>query len=290
MRFADVVNQKKFSLVVQMDPPKGTDLTQSFNSALAVRGRVDAILFTNNPMATMRMNPIAPCSLFQQKTMETILTVNSRDRNRLAFQADLLAAWALGIHSLLLREGADPTYGDHPLAVPCNDLNLEGMLEAVASFREGKDLAGQTLDAPPSFHAGVGIDLSDDEKANRQKAAELAELAKRGAQFVVLGTTYDKDTVKLFSEAAAKSGIKVFASILLLKSVGMAKYLNNLAGAPKIPDEMIRKIQKAPIKPKACLEIAAEFMRELETLCNGVVVVPLGWESKIPELLDLFHP
>lgn len=290
MSFADVVSQKKFSLVVQMDPPKGTDLKQTTDAALAVRGRVDAILFTNNPMATMRMNPIAPCNLLQQKNVETILTVNSRDKNRLAFQGDLLAAWALGIRSLMLREGTDPTYGDHPLAVPCNDLNREGMLEVITTFRNGKDLAGQPLDTPSSFHAGVGIDLSDDEKENRQKAADLAKLAKLGAQFVLLGATYEKETVKLFSDAASKAGIKVFASVLLLKSVGMAKYLNNLAGAPNIPEEMIRKIQKAPIKPKACLELAAEFMRELETLCDGVVLVPLGWESKIPELLDLFHP
>jgi len=290
MRFAEVVNQKRFSLVVQMDPPKGTDLSSLLNAALAVRGRVDAVSFTDNPVATMRMSPIAPCQLLRQKNMEPILVINSRDRNRLAFQSDLLAAWALGVQSVILNQGGDPTYGDHPLAVPCNDLDVKGMLETVSSFREGKDLSGHPVDKAPSFHAGVSIEISDDEQANRKRAEGLAQLAKLGAQFVFLGPTYEKETIKAFSEAASATGMKVFASLLLLKSVGMAKYLNNMPGKPNVPEDVIHKIQKAPIKPKACLEIAADFMKEIESVCDGVVILPLGWEAKIPELLDLFHP
>ncbi len=290
MRFAEVVNQKKFSLIVQMDPPKGTDPTNLLNAALAVKGRIDAISFTDNPVATMRMSPIALCQHLQQKNMEPILVINSRDRNRLAFQSDLLAAWALGVQSVILNEGGDPTYGDHPLAAPCNDLDMKGMLEAVSSFREGKDLSGHPVEKAPSFHAGVNVEISDDEQTNRKRAEGISQLAKLGAQFVFLGPTYEKETIKAFSEAAAGTGMKVFASIVLLKSVGMAKYLNNMPGKPNVPEEVIRKIQKAPIKSKAGLEIAAGFMKELETVCDGVVILPLGWEAKIPELLDFYHP
>ncbi len=287
MRFAEVVNQKKFSLVVQMDPPKGTGADQLLESALAVRGRVDAVVFSDNPMAIMRMNPIAPCHMLHHKNMDTILSLNARDRNRLAFQGELLAAWALGIRSILLREGGDPAYGDHPLAVPCSDLKTEDMLEAVASFREGKDLAGQPLAEPASFHAGLAVDITDDEKANRNRVADLSRQAEQGAEFVFLGPTYNLDTVKEFSQAAAGTGIKVFPSVLLLKSAGMAKYLSSMPGTPNVPEEIIKKIRKAPVKPRACLEIAAETIQELKNSCDGAVIIPLGWEDKLPELLDL---
>jgi 5,10-methylenetetrahydrofolate reductase len=287
MSFADVVNQKDFSLVVQMDPPKGTEVDPLLASALAIRGRVDAVVFSDNPMAIMRMNPVAPCHMLQHKNMDAILTLNSRDRNRLAFQGELLAAWALGIRSLLLRVGRDSAYGDHPLAVPCNDLKREDMLEAVQSFREGKDLAGQPLSSPVPFHTGIAVDVSDDEQTNRNRAADLPRLAKLGAQFVFLGPTYNLDTVQGFSEAAAGTGVKLFASVLLLKSAGMAKYLNTMPGTPNVPDPIIKRIRKAPVKPRACLEIAAETIQELKKHCSGAVVIPLGWEDKLPELLDL---
>jgi len=287
MRFADVVNQKDFSLVVQMDPPKGTEVDALLGSALAVRGRVDAVVFSDNPMAIMRMNPVAPCHLLQHRNMEAILTVNARDRNRLAFQGELLAAWALGIRSVLFRQGRDSAFGDHPLSVPCTDLKREDMLEAVQAFREGKDLAGQPLSTPASFHAGLAVEVSDDEQTNRGRAADLPRLARLGAQFVFLGPTYHPDTVREFSEAAAGAGLKLFASVLLLKSAGMAKYLNNMPGNPKVPDSIIERIRKAPVKPKACLEVAAETILELKSYCNGAVILPLGWEDKLPELLDL---
>lgn len=287
MRFADVVNQKGFSLVVQMDPPKGTETAALVNAALAVRGRVDAVAFTDNPMAIMKMHPIAPCHLLRQKKVEAILSVNSRDRNRLSLQSELLAAWALDVRSVLFRKGEDPTYGDHPVTAPCADLTVESMLDVVATFRKGTDLSGQPIEAPPSFHAGVSVQVTDDPDANRSRAAGLARWAELGAQFVVLDSTYEVDTVQAFSQAASRAGIKLFASVLMLKSVGMAKYLNSIPGVPDIPEEIIQRIAKAPVKPRACLECAADFIRRIEKMCDGVFLVPLGWESKVPELLDL---
>ena len=289
MSFADVVNQKSFSLVVRMDPPKGGNLTQLIDTALAVRGRVDATCFSDCPMAVMRMNPLAPCHLLKQKNVETILNLNARDRNRLAIQSDLLAAWALGLRSILLCEGEDPSFGDHPLTRACRDLDLEGVLRVVSAFKEGKDLAGQPVAASPSFHTGIEIQLTDSGEENRRKAAALGKWAKLGVDFAFVGNTYDADTIKPFADAASESGIKVFASIVLLKSLGMAKYLNSIKGVPNIPPSVMEKITKAPIKQKACLEIAADFIRAVQKVVSGVVICPLGWEAKVPELLDLLQ-
>ncbi len=287
MSFADVVNRKGFSLVVRMDPPKGGDLTQLLDTALAVRGRVDATCFSDCPMAIMRMNPLAPCHLLQQKKMETILNLSARDRNRLSVQSDLLAAWALGIRSVLLSAGEDPSFGDHPVTMPCRDLDLEGVMGAVSALKEGRDLAGQPVADSPNFHTGIEVPLSDDEEANRKKAADLGRWAKLGVDFVFVGNTYDAEMIKPYADAAAGTGLKVFASIVLLKSLGMAKYLNSIRGVPNIPDSVMQKIAKAPIKQKACLEIAADFVREVKGVSDGIVICPLGWESKVPDLLDL---
>ena len=289
MSFAEVVNQKAFSLVVRMDPPKGGDLTQLLDTALTVRGRIDATCFSDCPMAIMRMHPLAPCHLLQQKKMETILNLNARDRNRLSIQSELLAAWALGVKSVLLCEGEDPSFGDHPVTKPCKDLDLKGMLGAVSAFKQGKDLAGQPVAGSPSFHTGIEIQLTDDASLNQKKASDLGKWANLGVDFVFVGNTYDAGTIKPFADAAARTGVKVFASIVLLKSLGMAKYLNSIKGVPNIPEPVMQKIAKAPIKQKACLEIAADFVREIRKVCSGIVICPLGWETKVPELLDLLE-
>ncbi len=289
MRFADVVNQKKSPLVVRTDPPKGGDPTPLLETALAVRGRIDATCFSDCPMAIMRMNPLAPCHLLQQKKMETILNINARDRNRLSVQSELLAAWALGVRSVLLCEGEDPSYGDHPVTQPSKDIDLEGMLEVISAFAEGKDLAGQPLGGEIPFYAGIDMNLTDDPETNRRNASSLGRFAELGARFVFLGPSYDLEIVTTFVEAAAGTGIKVFGSVLLLKSLGMAKYLNSIKGIPDIPGPIMERILKAPMKQKACLEIAADTIREVREICDGAVIVPLGWEAKLPELLDLLQ-
>lgn len=288
MRFSQALSQKRFSLVVQMDPPKGPDPTPLVDTALSLRGRIDAVLFTDNPMAIMRMHPVAPCHLLAGKNMEAILQVTARDRNRLLFQSELLAAWALDVRSVLLRQGEDPSYGDHPLAAPCNDLTVEKMCEVVSCFKQGKDFSNLSLEASPAFHVGVEISLSDDHAHNERTAAEVAKWAQLGVDFLVLGPTFDTETVALFSRSAASAGLKVLASVLLLKSVGMAKYLNTIPGMTKVPEETIQRIARAPLKQRACLEIGAELLKQIETVCQGAVILPLGWEAKVGELLDLY--
>ncbi len=289
MRFSEVLNQKRFSLVVQMDPPKGTEIVPLLDAALSVRGRIEAVAFTDNPMAIMRMHPLAPCHLLLRKNMEAILYLNTRDRNRLLFQSELLAAWALDVRSVVLHEGEDLSYGDHPVARPCNDLDVAKMCEAIARFKEGKDLSGLPLQGPLPLHVGVSVPLSDDRMANERKAAEVGTWSSYGVDFLVLGPTFDVDTIKCFVDAAATTTLKVLASVLVLKSAGMAKYLNTIPGMPKVPEDTIKKIASAPLKQRACLEITAAFLRHIQGVCHGAVIVPLGWEAKLSELLDIYE-
>ena len=79
---------------------------------------------------------------------------------------------------------------------------------------------------------------------------------------------------------------QVFASIVLLKSLGMARYIARNVGHTHIPDSLIERIQSAPDKVKACLEIAGETTRALKQAgFAGVMLATIGWEDKLPEIL-----
>ena len=276
-------------LIIELDPPKGTNLQTFLDAALAVRGRVDGVRVTDNEHAIMRMAPLAPCLALRDKGFEPAMVINGRDRNRLSFQADLLCAAALGIKDIVIKQGHDPREGDQPLARTSGDLDLDTMLACVARLNSGKDLSGEALDGPTDFTVGVCLELSDDVNRNRQLADYLLKLKDFGVQSVTLSPTYDLNIIELFLPAAEQTGIKLYPSLLFLKSVTMIRYLNNLAGVPSIPQEFQKKMMQAPDKKSAGLQVAADFLGELQPLGEAVVLVSLGWKDRLPEFLNLIE-
>ena len=276
-----------YSLIAEIDPPKGANLAGFLDTALKVRGRVDSVRVTDSEHAIMRMAPIAPCLALKDKSIDPIMIITGRDRNRISFQADLLSAAALGIKKIVIKEGNDPAEGDQPVARTSGDLDLVSMLQCVAALNNGKDLAGEELDGATDFEIGVSMELSDDVNFNRERAEFFMQLGDYGVQSVTLGPTYDINIVEQFVPFAEKTGIKLYSSLMFLKSVTMIRYLNNLSGAPSIPQEFLKKMMQAPVKKDAGMQVAADFMEELAALGDGIVLLAIGWRGRLPEFLDL---
>ena len=278
-----------YSLIAEIDPPKGANLAGFLDTALKVRGRVDSVRVTDSEHAIMRMSPIAPCLALMDKTIDPIMIITGRDRNRISFQADLLSAAALGIKKIVIKEGHDPAEGDQPVARTSGDLDLISMLQCVAALNSGKDLAGEPLDGGTDFEIGVSMELSDDVNFNRERAEYFMQLGDYGVTSVTLGPTYDINIVEQFVPFAEKTGIKLYSSLMFLKSVTMIRYLNNLTGAPSIPQEFLKKMMQAPVKNDAGMQVAADFMEELSALGDGIVLLAIGWKGRLPEFLDLIE-
>lgn len=275
-----------YSLIAEIDPPKGVNLDTFLGTALQVRGRVDALRVTDCEHAIMRMSPVAPCLALKEKGIEPEMVITGRDRNRISFQADLLSAAALGIKKIVIKEGHDPAEGDQPVVRTSGDLDLVSMLQCVAAMNKGKDLAGESLDGATDFKVGVAMDLSDDVNFNRERAEFFKQLVQYGVQSVTLGPTYDLNIVEQFIPFAEQTGIQLYSSVMLLKSVTMIRYLNNLSGVPSIPQEFLKKMMDAPVKKDAGMQVAADFMRELAPLGDGVVLHAMGWRDRLPEFLE----
>ncbi len=275
------------TLIAEIDPPKGVNLDAFLSTALQIRGRVDTARITDCEHAIMRMSPVAPCLALKDKGFEPEMVITGRDRNRISFQADLLSAAALGIKNIVIKEGHDPAEGDQPVARTSGDLDLVSMLQCVAALNSGKDLAGESLDGGTNFNVGVAIDVSDDVNFNRERAEFFKQLADYGVQAVTLGPTYDVNIVEQFIPFAEQTGIKLFTSVMFLKSVTMVRYLNNLPGVPSIPQEFLKKMIQAPVKKDAGMQVAADLMRELAPLGDGIVLLAIGWRDRLPEFLDL---
>ena len=282
-------NSASHILIAEIDPPKGAYLDGFLDTALKVRGRVDSVRVTDSEHAIMRMSPLAPCLALMDRTIDPIMIITGRDRNRISFQADLLSAAALGIKKIVIKEGNDPAEGDQPVARTSGDLDLVSMLQCVRALNSGKDLAGEILDGATDFEVGVSVEVSDDVNFNRERAEFFMQLEEYGVTSVTLGPTYDLNIIEQFVPFAEKTGIKLYSSLMFLKSVTMIRYLNNMAGVPSIPQEFLKKMISAPVKKDAGMQVAADFMKELAALGNGIVLLAIGWRGRLHEFLDLIE-
>jgi 5,10-methylenetetrahydrofolate reductase len=256
-------------------------------SATKVRGRVDAFVVPEMSNAVMKMSSLGAAMLLQNKGLETVMQLCCRDRNRLALQADLLAAQALGVANIMAVTGEDPTYGDHHRARAVYDIDLIELLEAIRTLQSGRDMAGVELRGAPNFLVGSTVNSGASGGALDMELAELDKKVALGAKFFVTPPVFDLESFSGFMKKAANRQAKIIPTVLLLKSVGMARYIDRHLDNVSIPSEVISRIQKAQDKVGECVDIAAELVSGLRDMgCSGVLIVPLGWEHKLLDILD----
>ena len=114
----------EFAILAEIEPPKGVEISTMVTNATKVKGNVDAFVVPEMSNAVMRMSALGGAMILQGKGMETVMQINCRDRNRIAIQADLLAAYACGITNIMAVTGEDPSFGDHHQARSVYDIDL----------------------------------------------------------------------------------------------------------------------------------------------------------------------
>jgi 5,10-methylenetetrahydrofolate reductase len=275
-----------FVILAEMNTPKGVDTSQFLVNARRIKGRVDAVIVPDMDNGIMRMSALAGAVLMQQQGVEAIIHLYCRDRNRIALQGDILAAHALGIQNLIVVSGEDMLNGDHHEAPPVNDLDELGLLDAIRLLERGKDLGGNDLSGAPAFTVGCTIAPCGDEKS---LDCEL-ELSKRkveaGAKFIVTPPVFDVNRFEAFMDKAKGLGVPIIPTVFLLKSVGSARYIATNEPAAGISEELIGRIRRASDREMECIRIAGETIGALRNLSQGVRIVSLGWEHRLPGVLD----
>jgi len=287
MPLQERIRSGNFVILGEFEPPKGCDFSLLLKNANLSRGRLHGIVVPEMANAVLKASSLGSCAFFQREGIENVFQVCCRDRNRLALQADILAAAALGIKNIMAVSGEDIRFGDHPQARAVNDLDIMGLLETLQRLQNGKDLSGIELRGAPSFCVGSTIDtgapggLLTIELENLQKKIDL------GVQYLITNPIFDLHLFQEFIKRVDTSKIAVIPTVLLLKSVGMARYIDRNVKGISIPPEIIRDIQKAPDKVKECIRLAAEIVVRLKEMgMAGVMISTVGWEDKLPLILN----
>ena len=277
----------KFVVTAEVGPLKGTDTTEIREFAELLRGRIDAANVTDQQSSVMRLGSLATCHLLKQAGLEPVFQVTCRDRNRIALQSDLLSAWVLGVENVLAITGDLPSLGDHPQAKPVYDLDSVQLLQAITGLNEGSDMVGRELQGRPDFFPGAVVNPgADTEAAFELQLIKMEQKIKAGARFFQTQAIYDAAIFARFMKRVEAFGVPILVGIIPLKSAGMAKYMNKNVAGVSVPEALITRMAETEDKSRTGIEIAAGLVRELKDMCQGVHLMPIGWEKKVPAILD----
>jgi methylenetetrahydrofolate reductase (NADPH) len=277
----------KFVITAEVGPLKGTDVTEIGEVAELLRGKLDATNVTDQQSSVMRLGSLAVCHLLKEKGLDPIFQLTCRDRNRLALQSDLLSAHVLGIENVLAITGDLPALGDHPQAKPVFDLDAVQLLEVIKKLNEGYDMMGNELKGKTNFFAGAVVNPgASTHAAFELQLIKMEKKIKAGARFFQTQAIYEPEVFAKFMKRVEGFNIPVLAGIIPLKSVGMARFMNKNVAGVFVPEGLIGKMAAAEDKAKMGIEIAANLIKELKDMCQGVHIMAIGWEKRVPAILD----
>ncbi|MBN1133515.1 MAG: methylenetetrahydrofolate reductase [Methanosarcinaceae archaeon] len=274
----------KFVVTAEINPPKGTNTASALADAMILQGWTDALNVTDNQRSVMRMSPIALGKLLVDNGHEPIMQITCRDRNRLALQSDLLGAAALGIKNICIMTGDHTTCGDQPGAKPVYDLDSVQLLSMVQKMQRGFDLVGNELDGAPEFVVGA---VSNTDPTQIMQIMKLNKKFRMGVDFIQTQAVYDVGQFENFMASVAHLEVPIIAGIIPLKSVRMACFMNENIPGVKVGDEMIARMEYADNPVHEGLIIASETIREIQKLCRGVHLMPIGKHLNTCKLLEM---
>ncbi|HJD27646.1 MAG TPA: methylenetetrahydrofolate reductase [Candidatus Blautia avicola] len=287
MKITELFERGEFVVSAEVGPPKGFHVEHLLEEAKTYLSGITAVNVTDNQSSVMRLGSLAMCKALKDEGLTPIYQLTCRDRNRIALQSDLLSAAMFGIENLLLLTGDHTKLGDHPQAKPVFDLDSVSLIHAVTKLEEGVDLGGNELiGEPPKFAKGAVVSPCSD-----SVDAQLAKMERKvmaGADYFQTQAVFEPEKFIKFMEKAKQFGKPVQVGIIIPKSAGMCKFMNNNVAGVHVPDEMIEELKKDKEKTKAGItgvEIAARIIKECKPYCQGVHIMALGWESKVPDLL-----
>ena len=277
--------QGQFAVTVELNPPKGIDVSELLETAKSLSGRVHGINVPDNAAAVMRASPVAVARLLYEQGHDPVLQLTCRDRNRLGLQSDLLGAHVLGIRNVLCLTGDSPGAGDHKDAKPVFDLDTVQLMRTVSELNEGRDLAGNALDGRTAFFIGGAA----------APGAEPAELLHKkfeakvnaGADFFQTQPVFSAKVIQPFMDAVRPYSRKVLAGVLVLRSIKMAEYVNAQVPGIDVPDEILQELRNAGDAhvSEAGIEIAVRTIQAVRPFCDGVHLMAGRLAHRLPEII-----
>ena len=291
---AKILNAGHFAFTGELGPPRGTNVDHVREKAAPLKGMVDSVNITDNQTAMVRMSSWAAAIIAIEEGLEPNYQMVCRDRNRLAMQADIIGAYALGIRNMLCLSGDHQQFGDHPNAKGVYDIDSIQLLGMTKRMRdEGLFLSGAKMDGAPKMFIGAAANPFAD--PFEWRVHRLAKKVEAGADFIQTQCIYNMDKMREWVRQANDMGLTeqtyILAGVTPMKSLGMARYMKAKVPGMDVPDDVIKRLQGVDKKKQADegIKMACEQIEEFKGMKGvaGVHLMAIEWEHKVPEIAEL---
>ncbi|MBN2247808.1 MAG: methylenetetrahydrofolate reductase [Coriobacteriia bacterium] len=282
-RLKELFDTGEFVVTGEVAPPRGTDLSGMHASVDLLAPYCHALNVTDNQGASLHLSSLAASRAILDRGIEPIFQQTCRDRNRLALQSDLLAAWSLGLENVLVVTGDDPRAGDHPHAKGVFDLDSTQLATIARGMNQGHDMMGRDLKGATDFYIGAAM-FPEAEPWDVQ-LARIEQKIEAGVRFFQTQAIFDMDKLQRAVDAVRPLGAKVIAGVLVIRSPRVVKFVNEHLAGLMVPDHIAERISAADDPAEEAIALATEQVRDIRSIADGVHVMPLGLDAAVGKIL-----
>ncbi len=292
-RLEKVLAAGHLAVTSECGPPRGALPDKVREKGKYLEGIVDAINVTDNQTAMVRMSSLAASVILKQEGLNPLFQMVTRDRNRLAMQADIIGAYSLGIDTMLCLSGDHTKFGDHPMAMNVHDIDSIQLIQMVKGMRdEGKFQGGAEIKNPPRMFIGAAANPFADPFELR--VLRLAKKIAAGADFIQTQCIFNVDKFEKWMEQVCARGLHkkcyILAGVTPIKSLGAARYMKTKVPGMDVPQEIVDRMASVPKEKQAeegvtiCVE-TIERLKKVEGVA-GFHIMAIDWEEKVKEIVE----
>ena len=303
-----VIASGKMAVTAELGPPMSADPHEVIKKANILKGFCDAANITDCQTAVVRISSIAAAVIALREGLEPVMQMTCRDRNRIAMQADLLGAAALGIKNCLCIAGDHQMFSaagklkGHPGAKNVYDVDTCQLVGIMKKMRdEGLQQGGDKLEVAPKFFVGASWTPMGDPMDFRPY--NLKKKVDAGADFIQTQGIYDMELFKAQMEKARNLGLlertAMLAGIIVPKSAMMLKYMDSSVAGVTVPKSLIERMNKAKatagddkkkareLQEQEGIKITVELIQQALEIpgVKGVHIQAIEWETAMEPIV-----
>jgi len=286
MKLKEALGKKRFVVTSEIQAPMDLEPEELIQSLEKVKGRVDSFSVSEVEMEGVVADTIKTCELLQKNRFDAIYQTTTREKNRIQLQKDLLLAHQTGVENLLVFTEDYRITGDSLQEMMFFHVDAGKLASVLEHMREGQSVEGKELPSKADFVLGSGIESAWGKDVPELEMKEMEQMTSIGAGYFLTTPVFDLNRFEHFMKQAQTFGIPVIAEVMILRTAGMARFLNRHIKSGLVPEWVIQKLARAPDRQKASIEVFADIVKGLKDLCQGVHIITIGGEEKLKYYLD----
>ena len=286
MKLKEALESKRFVVTSEVQPPVDEDPGEIIRRLESVRGRVDGLTVPEFEMEGIVADTLSTCEMLKKNRFEAIYQTATRSKNRLQIQKDLLRAHETGVENLLVFTEDYRLTGDSLQEMMFFHVDSGKLTSVLEHLREGCTVDGKELSSRAEFVFGSGVESKWGKDVPELEMKEMEEMTRGGTGYFLSTPVFDVERFEKFMKRAGTFGVPVIAEVMILRTAGMAQFVNRHLKSGLVPDWIIAKLAKAPDRQKASVEIFAHIVSGLKDLCQGIHIITIGAEDKLKYYLD----